>query len=151
VIGSADDPFMLRWYVIPRNRFANVYVHKFLRPDDDRALHDHPWAFVSWLIKGEYLEYTDQPPNPHTRRRWSIAYRPAQFCHRVDLVNEYDRDGSSYGPRPAWTVIVTGPKIRDWGFWCKTTLLTIRGRHVVTDRFVPWQEFVDNDRGCGEP
>ena len=37
VIGGADDPYMLRWYLIPRNRRFNIYLHKFLRDDDDRA------------------------------------------------------------------------------------------------------------------
>ena len=39
VIGGAEDPYLLRWYLIPRNPFVNVYLHKFLRSDDDRALH----------------------------------------------------------------------------------------------------------------
>lgn len=38
IIPSADDPYLLRWYIIP----LNVYLHKFMRSDDDRALHDHP-------------------------------------------------------------------------------------------------------------
>lgn len=41
-IGGNANPYLLRWWVIPRNRFFNVYLHKFLRDDDDRALHDHP-------------------------------------------------------------------------------------------------------------
>ena len=30
VIGGHDDPYMLRWWIIPRNRFFNIYLHKFL-------------------------------------------------------------------------------------------------------------------------
>lgn len=40
VIGNADNPYMLRWFILPRNRLFNIYLHKFLRDDDDRALHD---------------------------------------------------------------------------------------------------------------
>lgn len=47
VIGGFQNPYLLRWYVIPRNPVFNVYVHLFLRSDDDRALHDHPWANLS--------------------------------------------------------------------------------------------------------
>jgi hypothetical protein len=43
VIGG-DSPYMLRWWIIPRNKFFNIYLHRFLRSDDDRALHDHPWV-----------------------------------------------------------------------------------------------------------
>lgn len=37
IIGGAD-PYMLRWWVIPRNKVFNIYLHRFLRSDDDRAL-----------------------------------------------------------------------------------------------------------------
>lgn len=137
VIGGSNDPYMLRWYVIPRNALLNVYVHKFLRSDDDRALHDHPWWFVSWLLKGRYLEYTEVTPNPHERKRFSLAYRRAQHRHRVALVNGFNADGT-YGPQPTWTIIVTGRRVRMWGFWCPR------------ERFIPWEQFVDSDAGCGE-
>jgi hypothetical protein len=52
LIGGADDPYIRRWWVIPRNRWFNVYLHQFLRSDDDRALHDHPWANCSILLRG---------------------------------------------------------------------------------------------------
>lgn len=50
VIGDLSNPYLLRWWVIPRNRFFNVYLHKFLRDDDDRALHDHPWWSMSIIL-----------------------------------------------------------------------------------------------------
>src|SRR3546814_8204117 len=36
-IGGEDNPYLRRWYIIPRNRWFNVYLHEFLRDDDDRA------------------------------------------------------------------------------------------------------------------
>jgi hypothetical protein len=57
-IGGKDDPYLLRWYLIPRNRFFNVYLHKIVRSDDDRALHDHPWWWLSVMLKGRYAEVT---------------------------------------------------------------------------------------------
>jgi hypothetical protein len=52
VIGGDERPYLLRWWVIPRNKVFNVYLHLFLRSDDDRALHDHPWANASMLLRG---------------------------------------------------------------------------------------------------
>ena len=49
---------MRRWWVIPRNKWFNVYLHHFLRSDDDRALHDQPWWNLSILLDGEYTEHT---------------------------------------------------------------------------------------------
>ena len=63
IIGGVDDPYLLRWFLIPRNHILNVYLHKFLRSDDDRALHDHPWWFVSIMLRGRYLEWL---PDSHS-------------------------------------------------------------------------------------
>lgn len=134
VIGGDTDPYMLRWYLIPRNRCLNVYLHKFMRDDDDRALHDHPWWFVSLILKGGYYEVTDAD-SVLVRRAGSVAFRAAVHRHRVVL---FARAGKLL---PAWTIVVTGRKSRTWGFWCP------KG-------FVPWHEFVAQDdhgnigRGC---
>lgn len=143
IIGGADDPYMFRWYLIPRNRRFNIYLHKFLRDDDDRALHDHPWWFLSWIIKGGYWEVVPHrdggPGNTVLRRgRFSLAFRRATHRHRVVLFP------TLAGKRqPCWTLVITGRPKRTWGFWCP------KG-------FVPWKEFVAADdkgnigRGCGE-
>lgn len=133
VIGGADSPYMLRWYVIPRNPIFNIYIHKFLRDDDDRALHDHPWWFVSLILKGGYTEIVPSPDGwgniALARNFLSLAFRRATHRHRVILRH---KNGQTV---PCWTLIVTGRKYRTWGFWCP------KG-------FVPWHEFVDqNDSG----
>ena len=134
-----DNPYMLRWYVIPRNRRLNIYVHKFMRSDDDRALHDHPWWFVSLLLRGSYAEVTER--NVKIRHTGSIAFRPAEWRHRVALLTAPTVQTKPWAimhhPVPCWTLIITGPKSRLWGFWCRK------------ERFVPWNEW-DIDAGCGE-
>jgi len=58
-IGPFRNPYNDRWFVMPKNRWFGVYLHHFQRSDDDRALHDHPWAFnISWLLDGDYDEIT---------------------------------------------------------------------------------------------
>lgn len=125
-IGSPDDPYLLRWYVIPKNRFLNIYLHTFCRPDDDRALHDHPWWNMSWVLKGSYVEIVpvlDSDPSGLTRRRTqekgAVVFRRARQAHRVDLYRVPKRitsDLTTY--RTCWTLFVTGPRFREWGFWC---------------------------------
>lgn len=136
--------YLLRWYVIPRNPFLNVYLHQFLHDDEDRALHDHPWWFVSVMVKGEYREITKEVPHHSggTYSEWeyrkapSVAYRPATHAHRVVLERDDDQQ-----PIPCWTLVVTGRVVRDWGFHCPQGW-----RH--------WKEFTAKDdygqvgRGC---
>lgn len=130
-VGSPDSPYMLRWYVIPRNHWFNIYLHKFLKDDDDRALHDHPWASFSVLLWGSYREHT--PDGVQDFGPGSLIYRNSEYRHRVELIDR----------QPAWTLFMTGPTIRVWGFWCP-------------QGFVKWTDFVDQDdhgntgRGCGE-
>ena len=120
-IGDKSDPYLLRWWIIPRNRFFNVYLHKFLRSDDDRALHDHPWASCSIILAGGYLEHLPDGVVKH-RRPGRITFRTATQAHRIELTRT--PCGGIYGPAPytrarvAWTIFITGPKVREWGFAC---------------------------------
>lgn len=119
VIGAADSPYLLRWFVIPPNRWCNVYLHQFRRSDDDRALHDHPWLFnASWLLLGSYVEHT--PRGARLRQEGAFKLRVGRALHRVAL---FPCAGAPPGTgrgaeRPVWTLFITGPKVREWGFAC---------------------------------
>ena len=58
--GGPKREYLWRWHVIPRNRWFNIYLHKFAHGDDDRALHDHPWRSWSLLLDGRYREHTSE-------------------------------------------------------------------------------------------
>lgn len=122
VIGRQDDPYLRRHWLFPRNPFFNVYVHEFLRSDDDRALHDHPWLFnASWLIDGCYIERTITEGgacNHVMRRKGSFKFRWGKAPHRVELLQFINLSGQLMAPLPCWTVFVTGPRVREWGFYC---------------------------------
>lgn len=128
--------YLKRWWIIPRNRFLNLYLHQFIGSDDDRALHDHPWWFVSWIVKGQYLEYARD--RVIHRKRWSIAFRPADWAHRVELEKGLVEYETLRWPIereiPVWTIVITGPRARTWGFYCP------KG-------WIPWMQF-DKQGGC---
>lgn len=144
-VGGKERPYMLRWYILPRNRWLNIYLHKFCRDDDDRALHDHPWWFLSIMLLGRYLEHTEHVSGngqytltihcQKERRAPSIAFRRAEHKHRIELPKQ---DGE---PVSCWTLVITGRRVRDWGFHCPQGW-----RH--------WREFVspkdegETGRGC---
>jgi len=112
-IGGADNPYMRRWFVIPRNRVFNIYLHEFCRSDDDRALHDHPWINLSVLLAGGYHEMTYGPENREvwTRRcAGDLVLRLPSSAHRIALI--------PYLSARPWTLFITGPRVREWGFLC---------------------------------
>lgn len=138
VIGDDRDPYLKRWWLIPRNPLVNVYLHQILRSDEDRALHDHPWPFLSLMLGGSYIEHTIRAGGIHVRREYepgSLRLRLAHTAHRLEVPPT----------RWCWTLVITGPRIRRWGFHCPE-----RG-------WVHWRQFTDAatggatvGRGCEE-
>jgi len=103
VIGGWEDPYLYRWYAIPRNRWFNIYIHCFMRSDYD-CFHDHPWANLSWILKGSYIEHTIE--GDLERLEGTTVLRPlGELAHWVEL-----------NRGPCWTLFFTGPKYREWGF-----------------------------------
>jgi len=129
------DNYLRRWWLIPRNRWFNVYLHEILHDDDDRALHDHPWWNLSIILRGAYREHM-----PHGSRILGagpmddarIAFRSAASAHRIAVVSG-----------PVWSLFITGPRIREWGFHCP-------------QGFVGWEKFTSKDdygqigKGCDQ-
>ncbi len=117
-IGGEADPYLRRWFVIPRNPVFNIYLHHFCRSDDDRALHDHPWLFnCSIVLSSGYHEHL--PPLPDGRARAAVrvagdlVFRWGKAPHRVQLWK-----ATTTKEEPAWTLFITGPRVREWGFYC---------------------------------
>lgn len=123
--------YLRRWWVIPRNPFANIYLHEIVKSDDDRAFHDHPWDNRSFLIFGRYIEHT--PDGDFERKAGDVIDRAASALHWLEAV-----PGET-----AVSLFMTGPKIREWGFACP-------------QGWVHWTDFTSEEdssqvgRGCGE-
>ena len=49
--------YMHRWYIIPRNKYFNIYFHEFVGSDDP-IYHDHPWYSWGFILEGSYVEHT---------------------------------------------------------------------------------------------
>lgn len=121
ITGTGGEPYMVRWTLF-RCRWFGVKVHHFLRSDADPELHDHPCWFVSLILVGGYLEqfrvrrwrrspvdglvYFDETVT-HWQAPGRLLYRPADHAHRIVIPPG----------RSAWTLVVVGPKSREWGFW----------------------------------
>lgn len=104
--------YMRRW--ILRTPWGTLRVHNILKSDEGRDFHDHPFHFASLILRGGYVEHVpgcdgfNCGDNPRTWcRRYSapaIVRRKATDLHRLELSG------------PAWTVVISSPYIRRWGF-----------------------------------
>jgi hypothetical protein len=99
------DHYMDRWWLIPRNKLANIYLHHIRHSDDDRALHDHPWWSISLCLRGRMKEMTTEGLRDVTAG--DIVIRRATHAHRLIIEDE-----------DCWTLFITGPIVRQWGFHC---------------------------------
>lgn len=133
------DDYLRRWYIVKntrdhdvgkdrvplrtitkRSRWRNTYLHRVNKSDDDRALHDHPWINISIILSGVYREvYADRT---RIRRPGDIVFRFGATAHRLEVVRG-----------PVWSLFLTGPKYREWGFRCQ------KG-------FVHWKDFTNYDQ-----
>lgn len=98
-----DGRLYLERFHVVETAGCQVRVHHWLASDDQRALHDHPWANVSTVLAGELVEHG--PGGAVELAVGAVVSRRAADPHRVELVSG-----------EAWTLFVTGPIVRRWGF-----------------------------------
>jgi hypothetical protein len=94
--------YVRRWYI--ETRWASIRLHHWLHSDDARAMHDHTWWFVTLILKGSYADIN--PTGEELMTPGKFAFRPALHRHIVQV-----------SPGGCWSLLITGPKIRRFGFW----------------------------------
>lgn len=142
-----NEPYLVRWNLF-ECRFFSIKIHRILKSDDN-CLHDHPWAFLSIILKGGYVEdrvvkwhftqhnevvdektavFYDESIDEWGERKkklygaGSILFRRAKSVHRLEVY------------QPTTTLVITFRKIREWGFFGK------RG-------WIPWYKY-SNKNHC---
>lgn len=110
------DGYMERWWLLPYGRIPGIAarIHHILRSDDDRCFHDHPWPYVTIILRGGYWEYKPVFDKSGIywadRVKWygpgSILFRRAKSWHRLELEPA----------QTTWTLFITGPWRQHWGF-----------------------------------
>jgi hypothetical protein len=122
--------YMRRWIFLLWRGGPAIRVHHILRPDGDRALHDHPFTFLSIILRGIYLEerpaaqanwlhLVKATPERVETVRSLYNFARAEQLHRISMISEGG----------VWTLVFAGPKRRHWGF-------------LTEDRgWVPWEQF----------
>jgi hypothetical protein len=107
----------------------SVKLHNIRMPDASRALHSHPWAWLSFVVRGSYVE--ERPINLNqmsgewvthfvARNRWSLHSLGRNDFHRIHEV----------APN-TWTLFFTWGRKTDWGFAPRAGV------------FIPWRLYLD--------
>jgi hypothetical protein len=120
--GGDTDVYLIRYYIF-QSKYFNIFIHRFMRSDRD-DMHDHPWNFGTYVVKGGYAEQVPVSDSINSssiriktnfrstvQARW--ATRKAEQLHRVMLDRSYTMSEKELAPI---TICVTGRTRRDWGF-----------------------------------
>lgn len=110
-----NSPYLTRTHLFKLFGYS-VFLHEFVGGDDP-CMHNHPWDFVSILLKGWYIEFTpEDPDNPLGEfekacfySSGGVLYRPAKWIHRVDIGTQ----------KRVVTLVIHGRKYQPWGFFTK--------------------------------
>lgn len=94
-----------------------VRIHHIVRSDNDRAYHDHPWHYLTIILRGQYYEVTPDGERWWKQGQWRFAR--ANSWHRLVVLSHYG----------AWTLFITFRKRQGWGF-------------LVDGKKVPWREYL---------
>ena len=101
-LGWADIEEEFTRFTLFRCPWGAMYLHRLKAQKIPPQCHDHPWSFVTIILKGGYSEFHDG--EWVWRRPGSILYRPAEWSHNV-----VTRD-------VAWSIVFVSRKHREWGF-----------------------------------
>jgi len=101
-----NEPYLTRYYLFLKDRKwfpFNIFLHNFHKGDLD-DLHDHPWPYLTIILRGGYWEHT--PRGRFWRAPGHIRFSTPRSLHRIELEPNVS----------TWTLFIPGPKIREWGF-----------------------------------
>lgn len=81
---KTGELYFERWAVIEIKNFCGLYIHRIHRADKDKHLHTHPWNFFGLILKGAYLEQTDELAR--VRSPGSFSFGTRHFCHKIQEI-----------------------------------------------------------------
>lgn len=114
-IPAFDEPdvnYLTRWRIV-QTPWCALYLHRMERPDSRPTLHDHPWSFVSIILRGGYTEERLNLQDRLPRRR---------IIRRVNVMRRDDAHYIAELHRPkVWSLLLVGKRRRTWGYWEPST------------------------------
>lgn len=129
-----NSPYLARYYIF-RKRWLqktrlpswvsyapSIYLHHFLRGDDDKELHNHPYGTsLAFVLFGGYMEQRRERGTDSVGLRVVTAgkfnYLRGDDFHKITLLD---------ARRGAWTIFLAGLGTKsedkqEWGFWDPAT------------------------------
>lgn len=121
------------WIFLPKSKTRiQIRLHNILRSDTDRHPHNHPWWYITLILRGGYREQTYIPSKDGVyehgiiKGKWygpgSILFRKATHLHRLEL--------PANATKETWTLFICGKKSNEWGFMTEVGI-------------IPWRQYLE--------
>ena len=131
------EDYMHRYYLFLKDRKwfpFNVTLHKIVKSDDP-IFHDHPWPYMTIVLKGGYWEHTPVFNNEGKKIAEFSAWRgPGSVIMRK--AGEYHWLEMDPSVGPATTLFFMGPQQREWGFLVDKT--------KAKTQWIQWENYLNN-------
>lgn len=133
---------MVRWRIV-QTPWLGLCLHRLDQPDQRTTLHDHPWPFLSFVLRGGYTEefgrttgfayVSTSPREGRVKERITRTWR-ARSIHRCAPATP--TPSPKLHRSPTWTLVLTGPRAPEpsWGYWDENGW-TAWDKHDYTGQF----------------
>jgi hypothetical protein len=112
IISKEGQLHFQRFRLLQTPWFA-VYLHHILQSDLDKHFHDHPWSFISFILRGSYQERFTCPPS-HLAMHWR-KYSPGDYADHC----AEDAHSITLLTPSVWTLVFVSGRERVWGYQTK--------------------------------
>lgn len=128
-----DHTYLTRLRIV-QTPWCALYLHRMDTPDSRPTLHDHPWNFVSIILRGGYIERRLDPITRDVDERHVVRHVNRLRAEDVHSIRELLRV-------PTWTLLFVGRRRRTWGYlepsrgWRRGWTWTEFDKHEHADEF----------------
>lgn len=126
---QVESLYLRRWYIV-NFWFFRIFVHKIARSDDDPDPHDHPWSFLSIILKNGYV---DQSYTFDSVGGYEVG---SSMPNSVFSNIVRDSTGNVVPSTTSWTGKLSGPKYQ----FCSPGDIVFRRAEHIHRVLVPWSE-----------
>jgi hypothetical protein len=118
---SKEGKVHFRRYRLLATPWFNIYIHQILKSDEDAHFHDHPWNFLSYILKGSYHERWTSYPDHKWEYDTVWSSLPPQNLFKMKprrVIRHHAQDAHSITilTPEVWTLVFTSGRARVWGY-----------------------------------
>ena len=110
---TPNERYLERYYLGKLFGFT-AYLHRFVSPDGDEEVHDHPWNFaLSLILCGGYRE--ERMQRLCIDQGWVSVFKQMKPW-RLNLIKGIDFHRIRETKAETWTLFIHRPTVKPWGF-----------------------------------